>query len=85
MYKPPSKNLLRAARVALGFDQQKLAELSGISVRTVYRVEKGDALLESVLEVQKALERAGVEFIDETESQGSGIRLPKDLGTAGEK
>ena len=80
MYKPPSKNLLRAARVALGFDQQKLADLSGMSVRTVYRVEKGDALLESVLEIQKALEREGIEFIDETDSKGSGIRLPKESG-----
>lgn len=77
MYKPPPTNLLRAARIALGYSQEELAKLSGVSTRTIYRVETGGAQLDSILEVQGALVRAGIKFVDETELNGPGILLPK--------
>lgn len=84
MYRPPPIELLRAARVALGLDQRDLARLTGLSPRTIYRIEKGEARLESVLEVQLALERQGLRFIEETETRGPGFLLQKKGHTRGE-
>jgi len=70
---------LRAARGLLGWSQSELAERAGLSLPTVKRVE-GDAG-PRVSEVaratlRRALESAGVEFIDEN-GGGPGVRLRK--------
>ena len=36
---------LRAARVLLGIDQRRLAELSGLSVPTIQRMEASEAMV----------------------------------------
>lgn len=66
----------------LGFDQKRLAELAGVSVPTIQRMEAktgtvGGAV-ESLTRVVEAIERAGVELIAEgAESRGvgRGVRL----------
>jgi len=74
---PPA--LLRAARAALNLSQQELAKLSGVSPRTIYRIEKGDALIESMRVVQQALERSGVIFLPEDDNtKFPGIRVKLD-------
>ncbi len=68
---------IRAARALLGLDQKRLAELAGVSVPTVQRMEAragtvGGAV-DTLTRVVEAIERAGVELIgDGAESRGGG-------------
>jgi predicted transcriptional regulator len=70
---------LRAARGLLGWSQSKLAIRAGLSLPTVKRVE-GDlgprVSDEARGKLRRALESAGVEFIDEN-GGGPGVRLKK--------
>lgn len=71
---------LRAARGLLGWSQSRLAEVSDIGLSTVRRMEGSDGPLrgtaENVWKVQRALEDAGVIFIDEND-EGPGVRIRK--------
>src|SRR5262245_18645542 len=70
---------LRAGRALLGWSQTRLAEMAGLSLPTVKRVEaaRGPKVSEGARHaLQKALELAGVEFIDEN-GGGPGVRLRK--------
>ena len=73
---------LRAARVLLGIDQRELAELSGLSVPTIQRMEASETMVrgnvDSLVKLITALDAAGIEIIDEgaaSNSQGRGVRL----------
>jgi transcriptional regulator with XRE-family HTH domain len=68
---------MRAARALLGIDQRQLAELSGVSLPTIQRMEASDGnvrgVVESLTRVVEALNRAGIELIgDDAVSSGSG-------------
>ena len=71
---------LRAARGLLGWNQSRLANATGLALSTIKRMEASDGMLrgtaENVWNVQKALQEAGVIFIDEDE-EGPGVRLRK--------
>ena len=73
---------LRAARVLLGIDQRQLAELSGLSVPTIQRMEASEKMVrgnvDSLVKLITAFDAAGIEMIDEgavSNSQGRGVRL----------
>jgi transcriptional regulator with XRE-family HTH domain len=73
---------LRAARALLGIDQKKLAELSGVSLPTIQRMEASEgnvrAIVDTLSKVVDALQREGVELIGEyvrSEASGRGVRL----------
>jgi transcriptional regulator with XRE-family HTH domain len=73
---------LRAARALLGIDQKKLAELAGISVPTIQRMEASQGnvrgVVDSLMKVVDALSRAGIELIgDDAQSLsgGRGVRF----------
>lgn len=73
---------MRAARALLGIDQKRLAELSGLSVPTIQRMEASDGnvrgVVESLTRVVEALETAGIELIGEgaiSPAGGRGVRL----------
>ena len=73
---------MRDARVLLGIDQKTLAELSGLSVPTIQRMEASTGnvrgVVDSLTRVVGALERAGVELIGEgttSTAGGRGVRL----------
>ena len=73
---------MRAARALLGMDQKTLAELSGLSVPTIQRMEASDGTVRGVVgsltKVVEALEGAGIELIGEgaaSHSGGRGVRL----------
>ncbi len=70
----------RAARGLLGWSQTKLAEASGLAFSTIKRMEGSEGLVrghaENVWRVQRALEEAGIIFIDEN-GGGPGVRLRK--------
>jgi DNA-binding transcriptional regulator YiaG len=69
---------IRCARVALRWSALKLSEAAGVGIQTVKRFEAADGVPPSrsstLLEVKKALEAAGIEFIG-TPEQGPGIRI----------
>ncbi len=71
---------LRAARGLLGWSQSQLAKVSDVGLSTVRRMEGSDGPLrgtaENVWKVQRALEDAGVIFIDEND-EGPGVRIRK--------
>ena len=70
---------LRGARGLLGWSQSKLAARAGLSLPTVKRVEAGlgpRVSDEARTKLRRALEIAGVEFIDEN-GGGPGVRLRK--------
>ncbi len=70
---------IRAARALLRWSAAELAIRSGLSERTVQRMEAAEGVpagLSKNLElVQRTLEEAGIIFIDENEDAGPGIRL----------
>src|SRR5205823_11119501 len=70
---------IRAARGLVGWSQSKLAARAGLSLPTVKRVETDWGLRvsdEARNKLRRALEAAGVEFIDEN-GGGPGVRLRK--------
>jgi transcriptional regulator with XRE-family HTH domain len=76
---------LRAARAMLGIDQRKLAELSGLSVPTIQRMEASEGVIrgnvDSLMKLIEALDAAGIELIAEgavSARGGRGIRLKGD-------
>lgn len=73
---------LRAARAMLGMEQKRLAELSGLSVQTIQRMEASEGVVrgqvDSLMKLIAALEAAGIELIGEGASStagGRGIRI----------
>jgi transcriptional regulator with XRE-family HTH domain len=73
---------LRAARALLGIDQRRLAELSGLSVPTIQRMEQSDGVIrgnvDSLTKLVEALNAAGIELIAEAAASpggGRGVRL----------
>ena len=72
---------LRAARGLITWSQTNLAERAGVGLSTVRRMEDGDGHVkgttENLWKIQKALESAGIIFIDEDEQGGPGVRLAR--------
>ncbi|MCR6495857.1 helix-turn-helix domain-containing protein [Thermomonas sp. S9] len=73
---------LKAARALLGIDQRTLAQMAGLSLPTIQRMEASDGnvrgVVESLTRVVEALEAAGVELIGEGAASlegGRGVRL----------
>lgn len=73
---------MKAARALLGIDQRRLAEMAGVSLPTIQRMEasKGTvrAVVDTLTKVVEALDRAGIELIGEnmaSTSGGRGVRL----------
>jgi hypothetical protein len=73
---------MRAARALLGIDQRTLAELAGVSLPTIQRMEASvgtvRGVVESLTRVVDALNGAGVELIGEharSDDGGRGVRL----------
>jgi predicted transcriptional regulator len=80
---------MRAARALLGIDQRQLAELSGVSLPTIQRMEASGGTVRCVVDtltkVVEALDAAGVELIgDNATSSGGGrgvrFKQPKSPG-----
>ena len=69
---------IRGARAILELSQSKLAELAGVSAATVKRIESAAEIrgaADTLWKIEKALETAGVEFIDADGIKGPGVRL----------
>jgi transcriptional regulator with XRE-family HTH domain len=75
---------LRASRALLGIDQRKLAELSGLSLPTIQRMEASEGVIrcnvDSLMKLVAALGTAGVELISDNAASaggGRGVRLKR--------
>jgi transcriptional regulator with XRE-family HTH domain len=73
---------MRAARALLQIDQRQLAEQSGLSLPTIQRMEASDGLVrgnvDSLMKLVEALQRAGIELINDnapSHTGGRGVRL----------
>ena len=73
---------MRAARALLGIDQRALAELSGVSLPTIQRMEASEGtvrgVVDTLMKVVAAFDAAGIELIGEgapSTGQGRGVRL----------
>lgn len=82
---------MRAARALLGIDQKALAELAGLSVPTIQRMEASPGVvrgtIESLTRIVEALDRAGLELLGEgapSAGGGRGVRLKARQGGEGD-
>lgn len=73
---------MRAARALLRIDQRGLAELSGLSLPTIQRMEASEGVVrgnvDSLMKLVGALESAGLELIADgapSSGRGRGVRL----------
>jgi transcriptional regulator with XRE-family HTH domain len=73
---------LRAARALAGVNQRKLAELSGLSLPTIQRMEASNGIIrgnvDSLMKLIAALNAAGIDLIGEgdvSHGGGRGVRL----------
>jgi transcriptional regulator with XRE-family HTH domain len=71
---------VRAARSLLAWKQADLARSSGVGIATIQRIErkkKGIALgnVSTIVRIQEAFERAGIQFIEADSTGGIGLRL----------
>ncbi len=75
-----SAEQLKAARGLLSWNQSRLAQASNLALSTIKRMERPGGLArgisENVMKVQRALESAGIIFIDEN-GGGPGVRLKR--------
>ena len=77
-----SSRQLRAARALAGLDQRSLAKASRLSLPTIQRMEASEGIVrgnvESLMKLVSALDRLGIELINEGEIShdgGRGVRL----------
>jgi transcriptional regulator with XRE-family HTH domain len=72
---------IRAARALLGWRQDDIAQAAKISVATIRRIESQEELstgnVSTLLKIQAAFELAGVQFVEEDEAGGFGVRMAK--------
>jgi len=72
---------IRAARALLGWRQEDLSKASGVGTATIQRIEKGDrpgsGYVSTLMRIQGAFEQAGVQFMDDDETGGLGVRMAK--------
>ena len=77
---------LRAARALAGLDQRALAKASRLSLPTIQRMEASDGVVrgtvESLMKLIAALDRAGIELINEGAASGNGGRGVRLKGQA---
>ncbi|OYX59780.1 MAG: transcriptional regulator [Sphingomonadales bacterium 32-64-17] len=80
---------IRAARALLGIDQKQLAELAGVSLPTIQRMEASEGqvrgTVDTLVKVIGGLEKAGIEIIGEHSPSagiGRGVRLRETMAGA---
>lgn len=76
-----SARQIRAARALLGLGQEDLASLAKCGIATIRRIEGSTEGLtgnaQTIARIEKALETAGIIFINQEGKLGPGVRLRK--------
>ena len=77
---------IRASRALLGIDQRKLAEVAGLSLPTIQRMEASEDVIRgnvnSLMKLVAALDGLGIELISENAASsggGRGVRLKRTM------
>jgi transcriptional regulator with XRE-family HTH domain len=74
---------IRAARALLRWSAEQTAELARVTRKTIERLEQFDGIppsrSQTLVELQRIFETAGIEFIG-TPEDGPGVRLRRKLG-----
>ena len=74
---------VRAARALLDISQTELSHLAGVGVATIKKFERSTEELrvtvQILLRIQRALESAGIIFMDQDGQAGPGVRLKRPL------
>jgi transcriptional regulator with XRE-family HTH domain len=67
------------ARAALAWSREELAERSGTSSETIknFEIRGSNPTIGTVNKWRRALKAAGVIFLEETDTEGEGVRLKK--------
>jgi len=72
---------IRGARSMLRLEQSRLAEMAGVSLPTIKRLEKIEGAVSghvgTIEAIKSALESAGIEFLPEN-GGGPGVRLRRE-------
>jgi transcriptional regulator with XRE-family HTH domain len=75
---------VRASRALLDIDQRKLAQLAGLSLPTIQRMEASEAVIrgnvDSLMKLVTALDALGIELISDnavSNGGGRGVRLKR--------
>src|SRR5215467_2101854 len=72
---------IRAARALLGWRQEDLSKAAGVGTATIQRIEKSrrpiTGYVSTLVRIQAAFEQAGIQFIDDDETGGFGLRMAK--------
>jgi transcriptional regulator with XRE-family HTH domain len=72
---------IRGARAMLGWSASDLSDRVGISRNSIQRLERSNDVppsrTQSLLELRRVFEEAGIIFIDADDSHGPGVRLAK--------
>jgi transcriptional regulator with XRE-family HTH domain len=71
---------IRAARALLNWRQEDLARTAEVAITTVQRIEKPGrpsigSNVSTLIRIQEAFERAGIQFIETDSTGGIGLRL----------
>jgi DNA-binding XRE family transcriptional regulator len=77
---------IRAARALLNWSQQDLAEASGVASQSIKNIERGvtDPRLSTATTIVSTLEKAGVQFLDPTDSAagpGAALRVAESAAS----
>jgi predicted transcriptional regulator len=69
---------MRAGRALLGIDQKRLAELAGVSLPTIQRMEASEGtvrgVVDTLIKVVDAFDRAGIALIGDNAASSDGGR-----------
>lgn len=68
---------LRAGRIFLGWTRAVLSKQSGVSIEAIraFEVRRSDPRLTTIGKLRGALERGGLELLDDDGEKGPGLRL----------
>lgn len=68
---------VRAARALLRWSQSDLSERSGVHVNPIkaFESERSAPVWTTLSKLERALKKAGVEFIDDSDGKGAGVRF----------
>jgi transcriptional regulator with XRE-family HTH domain len=71
---------IRAARALLGWGQEQLSKAAGVGTATIRRIETSEDVkgnVSTLARIESAFKEVGIIFLDEDNSAGMGVRLPK--------